>query len=94
MESKIIDHLGLISGIWDELQISETIDQAIVQDDTYRHVSVGNLCKSLVLNGLGFTERTLYMVSSFFKNKPTSLLLGKGIGLPSKYVTIFIRPLF
>lgn len=79
MESKVIDHLGLVSGIWDELQVSETIDRAIQQDDTCRNVSVGVLCKSLVLNGLGFTERTLYMVSNFFENKPTELLLGEGI---------------
>ena len=79
MESKVIDHLGLVSGIWNELQISETIDRAIQQDDTYRNVSIGVLCKSLVLNGLGFTERTLYLVSDFFENKPTELLLGKGI---------------
>lgn len=79
MESKVIDHLGLVSGMWDELELTKTIDQLIPQDDTYRNISIGNLCKSLVLNGLGFTERTLYMVSSFFENKPTSLLLGKGI---------------
>lgn len=34
---------------------------------------------ALVLNGLGFTERTLYLVSDFFRSKPTSLLLGEGI---------------
>jgi len=79
MESKIIDHLGLVSGSWDELQISETIDQAITQDETCRNASIGTLCKSLVLNGLGFTERALYLVSDFFTNKPTSLLLGEGI---------------
>ena len=79
MESKVIDHLGLVSGIWDELQISKTIDQALPQDDTYRNVSIGVLCKALVLNGLGFTERTLYLVSDFFENKPTERLLGEGI---------------
>ena len=82
MESKVIDHLGLLSGIWDELELTKTIDQWIPQDSTYRHVSVGNICKALVLNGLGFTERTLYLVTSFFENKPTSLLLGEGI-MPS-----------
>ncbi len=79
MESKILDHLGLICGVWDELEISATIDKAVPQDETYRNVSIGDICKSLVLNGLGFTERTLYLVSDFFEKKPTSLLLGKGI---------------
>ena len=79
MESKIIDHLGLVSGMWDELEVTQIIDNVIPQDATYRNISIGNICKALVLNGLGFTERTLYMVSQFFDNKPTSLLLGKDI---------------
>ena len=35
--------------------------------------------KALILNGLGFTQRTLYMVSTFFEDKPIEVLLGNGI---------------
>ena len=71
-------HLGLVSGMIDELGIVETIDRC-VQDGIERDVSLGMLCKALVLNGLGFSQRTLYMVFSFFENQPIELLLGSGI---------------
>jgi transposase len=77
--SKQIDHLGLVSGMIDELQLVELIDLQLNQDSKERDVSLGVLVKSLILNGLGFTERTLYMVSSFFEDKPIELLLGSGI---------------
>jgi transposase len=77
--SKQIDHLGLVSGMIDELQLVELINLQLNQDGKERSVSLGILVKSLILNGLGFTERTLYMVSSFFNDKPIELLLGEGI---------------
>jgi transposase len=77
--SKQLDHLGLVSGMIDELQLVELINLQLEQDGKARIVSPGILCKSLILNGLGFTERTLYMVSSFFEDKPIELLLGEGI---------------
>ena len=33
----------------------------------------------MVLNGLGFSNRQLYLVPQFFANKPVEHLLGKGI---------------
>lgn len=78
-ESKSLDHLGLIAGMYDDLAIGYTIDQLIEQDAKMRHLSLGNICKSLVIMGLGFTQRTLYMVSSFFEDRPVGHLLGEGI---------------
>jgi transposase len=77
--SKQMDHLGLVSGMIDELQLVELINLQLGQDGKERSVSLGLLVKALILNGLGFTERTLYMVSSFFSDKPIELLLGEGI---------------
>jgi transposase len=77
--SKSLDHLGLVSGMIDELGIVESIDSHLSIDGINRDVSLGTLCKSLIINGLGFSQRTLYMVSSFFSNKPIELLLGPDI---------------
>jgi hypothetical protein len=33
----------------------------------------------MLLNGLGFTGRTLHMYSEFFDDKPVSRLIGEGI---------------
>ena len=62
-----------------ELGIVEAIDNHLQIDGKERQVSLGVLCKALILNGLGFTQRTLYMVSTFFEDKPIEVLLGNGI---------------
>lgn len=77
--SKSLAHLGIVSGMIDELGLVEAIDNHLQIDGKERNVSLGLLCKALVLNGLGFTQRTLYLVSTFFTDKPLEVLLGAGI---------------
>jgi len=77
--SKSLDHLGLVSGMFDFLEIGTEIDCLLNGDSDKRGLSLGLLTKALVVNGLGFTQRTLYMVSSFFEGKPIELLLGQGV---------------
>ena len=79
LQTKSLDHLGLVSEMYDELGIGARIDALVQSETTRRDVSIGILCKALVLNGLGFTQRTLYMVSSFFAGKPIEVLLGAGV---------------
>ena len=74
-----LDHLGLISAMVDELGLEELVDTIIPQDQKYRHVSVGKCVKAMILNGLGFANRTLYLMPHFFKDKPIERLLGEGI---------------
>ncbi len=78
-QSQILDHLGLVAAMFDELGIGEVIDQAIVQDTGKRQVSVGQAVKAMVLNGLGFVNQQLYLVPAFFDNKPTERLIGPAI---------------
>lgn len=79
LSSKNLDHLGLVSAMYDELEIGIRIDSLVPQDSTMRQISLGTICKALVINGLGFVQRTLYLVSSFFEDKPVELLLGSGV---------------
>jgi transposase len=74
-----LDHLGLVAAIIDELGIVQLIDNAIVQDHEQCIVSVGQAVKAMILNGLGFAQRTLYLTPQFFENKPVSRLIGTGI---------------
>jgi transposase len=78
-ESKSLAHLGLVAGMIDELHIVENIDKQLQLDGVSREVSIGTICKALILNGLGFSQRTLYMVTSFFEDKPIDILLGESI---------------
>lgn len=77
--SKQLDHLGLVSGMIDELGLVSQIDNLMSVQEKERDLSIGTICKALIINGLGFVQRTLYMVPSFFEDKPIELLLGEGI---------------
>jgi transposase len=73
--SQVLDHLGLVAGMFDELGIGEVIDQATQQTPEMRIVTAGHAVKAMVLNGLGFVNQQLYLVPRFFQDKPTSRLL-------------------
>jgi transposase len=63
----------------DELGLVSLIDSLIIQDHQQRQVSVGQCVKAMILNGLGFVNRTLYLMPHYFKDKPVGRLLGEGI---------------
>jgi len=72
-----LDHLGIVAGVCQEIGLAAWLD---AQDPSHRqHVSVGTATVAMVLNGLGFSNRQLYLVPQFFANKPVEHLLGSGI---------------
>lgn len=77
--ANVVDHLGLIAAMVDELGIVEVIDSAIAQDLNKRHLSIGQVVKASIINGLGFTGRPIYLTPQFFATKPLDLLLGDGV---------------
>ncbi|WP_263840538.1 IS1634 family transposase [Salinibacter sp.] len=78
-ESKALDHLGLVAGMYDELEIGERIDEHISQDFEQREVSIGQAVKAMVVNGLGFVRQFLYLTPLFFESSPTERLIREGI---------------
>ena len=58
--TQVLDHLGLIAGMFDELGIGDIIDRATQQNPEMRIVTAGQAVKAMVLNGLGFVNQTLY----------------------------------
>ncbi len=72
-----LDHLGIVAGICQEIGLAAWLD---AQDSGNRQqVSVGTATVAMILNGLGFSNRQLYLVPQFFANKPVEHLLGPGI---------------
>jgi transposase len=72
-----LDHLGIVAGVCQEIGLAGWLDE---QDPTNRQlVSVGTATTAMILNGLGFSNRQLYLVPQYFANKPVEHLLGKGI---------------
>ncbi len=72
-----LDHLGIVARVCQEIGLAAWLD---AQDPGSRQqVSVGTATVAMVLNGLGFSNRQLYLVPQFFANKPVEHLLGAGI---------------
>lgn len=73
--TKVLDHLGLVAGMCSELGISKIVDEHIPVNSADKILSTGNAVVGLILNGLGFVNKRLYLVSRFFENKPVDKLL-------------------
>lgn len=75
---KNLDHLWLIAGIIDDLDI-ENIVNYLIKTDVREKVSTGKIAKAIILNGLGYMPQPLYLFPEFFRDKPGEKLLGEGI---------------
>jgi transposase len=74
LQSFPFDHHGLIASVCKDLKIVERINALLpVHED--RVVSPGHAVVALILNGLGFTNRRLYLTPQFFASKPVERLL-------------------
>ncbi len=73
-----IDHLGIVSGIMKDLGIVEMIDSRI-GTDSQEEITTGEAIAGMLLNGLGFTSRPMYLSPQFFENKPLSILFREGV---------------
>jgi transposase len=72
-----LDHLGIVAGVCQEIGLAAWLD---AQDQGNRQqVSVGTATVAMILNGLSFSNRQLYLVPQYFVNKPVEHLLGAGI---------------
>lgn len=69
-----LDHLGIVAGVCREIGLAEFLDAQAPH--SRQKVSVGTATVAMVLNGLGFSNRRLYLVPQFFENKPLERLLG------------------
>ena len=78
IDVKDIDHLGIIAGIMDEMDLVRFIDSRIAPHPLEK-VSVGTAIKAMVLNCMGFLTSPVYLFSQFFQGKAVEHLLGRDI---------------
>lgn len=78
-QTQNLDHLGLVAAQFDDLGLVNLINEVMPQDSEKRNVSLGHAIKAMVVNGLGFSNHTLYLMPDFYEDKPVERLLGKGI---------------
>lgn len=77
VENTMLQQAGIVAGICNEIGLIETIDHYIPKPK--RKVSVGQAVQAMVLNGLGFTGRALYLTPRFFSKRPVEILIGENV---------------
>ena len=78
IQTQNLDHLGIIAGIIDDLEIEQIVD-SIVTKHPREKISAGKIVKAIIINGLGFLSKPLYLFAHFFDDKPVEKLLGNGV---------------
>jgi transposase len=73
-----LNNLGLVAGTCKELRIAEFVD-SLIPPDSQQKVTTGQAIVAMIINGLGFSNRTLYLFPQFFEKKPVDILIGKGL---------------
>uniref|UniRef100_UPI000346A268 DUF4277 domain-containing protein n=1 Tax=Prochlorothrix hollandica TaxID=1223 RepID=UPI000346A268 len=79
IDVKDIDHLGIIAGIMDEMDLVGLIDQLIPPHSPRKRLVLALPSKAMVLNCMGFLTSPFYLFSQFFEGKAVEHLLGEGI---------------
>ena len=78
IEVKDIDHLGIIAGIMDEMDLVKIIDE-LIPPHPLEKISAGVAIKAMVLNCMGFLTSPFYLFPKFFEGKAVEHLLGENI---------------
>ena len=78
IEIQNIDHLGIVAGIIDAIGLVEIIN-GLVGEEKGEKVSPGHVVKAMILNGLGFVSRPLYMFPKFCETIACEHLIGAGV---------------
>lgn len=81
-KAESLGHLGLVASTLHELGIMDKIDEQLGSSDEVK-VSYGHRVGAMILNGLGFSNTSLYMTPRFFHDKPMELLFGTDIAAES-----------
>jgi hypothetical protein len=77
--SEVLDHLGLVAGMYNELGIGEVLDRTMQHTPESRIITLGSAVKAMVLNGFGFVNQQLSLMPRLFQNKPTPRLIAPGV---------------
>jgi hypothetical protein len=86
-QTERLDHLGIVARVCQEAGIAEWLDKQA--GDSRRSVSRGKAAVAMILSGLGFSNRQLYLVPQYFENKPVEHLLGEGITADMQSARLF-----
>ena len=66
ISSTNLDHHGLVAAVCQDLKIAANLNALLGPKHDQRVVSAGTSVVAMILNGLGFTNRRLYLTPQFF----------------------------
>src|SRR3990167_8268008 len=78
--TEVIDHHGLVAAVSRDLGISEKINRRIASKDPRRKIQPGLAAVAMIINGLVFTNRRLYLTPQFFQSKAVEFLFEEKVG--------------
>ena len=78
IQTQNLDHLGIIAGIVGDLEIEDIVNSILPQNSREK-ISAGQIVKAIIINGLGFLSKPLYLFPHFFDDKPVDKLLGNDV---------------
>lgn len=73
---KNLDILGIVARLIDEIGIVEIIDSKLGIDPREK-ISAATVVKAILIDGLGFVSRPLYLFSQFFEDISNRGLIGR-----------------
>ncbi|MEA3373624.1 MAG: IS1634 family transposase [Campylobacterota bacterium] len=79
VSTQSIDHLGLVAGMIEQLDMKACIETELPTKSDQKILTHADAISAMILNGLGFANRRLYLAPQFFEKKAVNLLLGKNI---------------
>lgn len=74
-----MEHLGIVAGTIKEINLIPRIDALLGGKEKNQLVSMSERIVAMIINGLGFSSRTLSMTAHFFSTKPVEELIGPGV---------------
>ena len=77
--SRTLDHLGIAAGLCQDLGIARRINELVETRNLAAKVTAGDAAVAMILSGMGFAKRTLYLTPRFLEGKPVAQLFGKAL---------------
>ncbi len=73
-----LDHYGVVAGVIKDLKLIDKID-SLLGTHSQSEITPGEAIAGMILNGLGFVDRPLYLTPQFFESKPLEILFHPGV---------------
>jgi len=77
--SQTLDHLGIVAGLCLDLRIAHRINALLTSRTQAAKVTAGDAVVAVIISGMGFSKRTLYLTPRFLQGKPVEKLFGKDL---------------